>query len=439
MFEGEIKTARKVLGPIAETALIGYAVGVLGGMSVTLRGHRQLTHRSVSLPRWVERGCDFEQRTVTVNTILWSAVHRIHHQMPDVALAPFGRITNAVNWVRDNPDQFPGAKIPEAYPHLDPFVQEFTLDQVMEIGGLTNKFLRDRLGERYRPPESYTAEELKALLHPEQPTYLYPSQPHVGDYTLQEMEDILTGDPHSPVRFHGANGVRSELFHFPKLNDGAAGLLRAHPELIPKDLQSEDGQYKRYGKLDLALGFGIATAAVLLARGKYSPKDLLRAAIQGSAINGIKIGLQIIGGNTVNSLGHAGSLTEGQAASAVRSQKYKIEVNKDGTVSANVERAGWTGVFLGGFTLDEVGGQGEHHDDPSKIAYTSETGPKAWREAPWGSLISLLAKSKWFPLINPGAGFELREGETRPDEAHPAVAIIQRIRAEQIAKQLQSS
>lgn len=434
MPERNAKIALNVLRPIVETGIAGFTAGLLGGASVTLRSHRELTHKSVVLHPILQKVCDFEQRTVTIKTRNWAEVHRIHHKWPDVAAAPFSRIANGIRWIRENPDKAEGVKIPETYPNLDPFVPEFNLAQVVEIGDLITEYFRQRL-KGYKPRESYTAEELKALLNPKQPTYWYSDQPHQGEYNQEEMEDILGGDPHSPARFSDSNGVRRELLHIPKVNEGASALFRAHPELMSEDLQSEDGQYKQYGKWDMALGFGIASAAVLVARGKYTPKDFLIAATQGSAINTIKIFLQLIGGNTVNSFGHAGSLTDREIIKIMRGQEAnKIPVNPEGSISADTMRAGLIGRFLGWFTFDEVGGQKKHHDDPSKIAYTSEIGLKAHREAPWGSFISFLAQSKWVPFINPGPGFDLKEGERRPDEAHPAVGIINRIRAAQLVK-----
>lgn len=421
-------TTTDVLSSVIKVGLVGIGAGLLGGASTTLRDHRELTHRSITLHSILQKFFDLEQRTLTVVPGLWAAVHRIHHQMEDVALAPFGRIANGVNYIRDNPDKAQGIKIPKAFRHLDPIVDSFTLEKVMEIGTLANNFFRERLGDRYKAPESYTAEELNALLNPREPAYWYSNKIHTGDYTQEDMEDILGGDPHSPSRFSDPNGIRSILMHIPKVSQGAAGLFRAHPELIPEDLQSKDGQYKQYGKWDIALGFGISIAAVLAARGKFTPKDFLIAAVQGSAINSIKIGLQIIGINTVNSLGHAGRLNERQLVRAIQDHEYKIQPNPDGTISTDVERMSWIGRLLSKLTFDEVGRQWEHHNDPSKIAYTSKEGLQAWFEASWGSFVSYLAQSRWFPLINPGSGFDLKEGERRPDQRHPAVKIIHNIR-----------
>ncbi len=427
-----------VLRPIAITVAAGYAAGKLAGAGVTLRNHRELTHKSLVVSPILQKVIDLEQRTVTVDTKFWAGVHRIHHLWRDTKTAPFSRIANGVKWMNNNPEKAQGVEKPKKYRYLDPFVEEFTEGQVLEIGNLTTEFLKEKLGKRYKQPESYTTEELVALLNPQKPTYLYSDESHEDGYTQEEMQDILTSDPHSPALFPGSNGVRTELLHIPKVNKGATDLLRTYPDLLDEDLQSKDGKYKKPGKLDMALGFGILSLGVLIARGigakgKLTPRDFLIAAIQGSAINSIKIGFEIIGGNSVNSLGHMGTPTESELVRAIGSKEYTIQPNKNGTAYTDARSAGWIGRFFTRLTLDEVGGQKEHHDDPSKIAYTSETGLEAWRNARWGSFVSFLAENKWFPLIKKGKGFDLKPGERRPDEAHPAVELIEQIRAEQAA------
>lgn len=426
-------TITDVLRPVIKIGLIGFGAALFGGASITLRDHRELVHRSVKNSSFLQKIFDFEQRTLGVDPRFWAAVHRIHHQMTDVNLAPFARIARRYDWGINNPDKVEGVEVPDSFPLLDPEVESFTLPEVVQIGNLAREFYLQRLGDRYREPETYTAEESIAVFHRTTPAYWYSNKEHTDGFTQEDMEDILGGDPHSPVRFPVANGIRTELFHFPKVNEGAAALFRAHPELLPEDLQSADGKYRKYGKPDIALGFGIAALAVLLARHRFTPKDFLIAAIQGIAINSIKIGFQVIGGNIVNALGHGGKL-EGQLTRAIKNDANKIQPNPDGTFSTNTRRMGLIGSFLSRLTFDEVGGQWEHHEDPSKIAYTSERGLQAWEEAPWGSFVSFLARSRWFPLINPGSGFDLRKSERRPDQPHPAVEIIQNIRAAKLRK-----
>lgn len=426
----------KVLGPVAKVVAAGIGAGVLGGVSITLRHHRELTHRSVTLHPLLQDAIDFEQRTLTVEPRIWAAVHRIHHQMADATLAPFYRIARAVNWIRDNSEETRGVVVPETFPFLDPYVDRFKFEDVMEIGNMAIELMKERMGVQYRAPEKYTPRQLKTLLNPTEPRYWYSIREHRGDeYTQEELADILLGDPHSPVRVAppDLNGVRFILAHTTGLYKMTADLFKAHPQLMPKDLQTEDGQVKKYGNFDLALGFAIPSMAVLIARGRLGPKDVLTAAVAGSAINGMRIGFLIFGGKLVNSLGHAGTMNKGEVARVIRSQEYTPKLNPDGTVATDTSDNSWLGRFFSRMTFDEVGGQKEHHEDTGKIAYTSKKGFKAWMEAPWGSLVSALARSKYFPLINPGDNFNLKVGEIRPDQPHPAVEIIQRLRAEQLA------
>ncbi len=95
----------------------------------------------------------------------------------------------------------------------------------------------------------------------------------------------------------------------------------------------------------VAGGFVLPTAAVLFARGKLKPKDFLIAAAAGSAFNGARIGTEILGGNTVNSLGHSGMLDRSaNLVSAALSKKYQPVFNpEDGTYSTDTSRAGALG------------------------------------------------------------------------------------------------
>lgn len=436
MVESKTDGSSHILRKVAGAALIGAAAGVAGGVGVTLNSHRRLTHKSVELPAPLVKVFDFEQRTLSVDTRFWAAVHRFHHHFADVSLAPFARIASAVDWIRENPDKAKGVEIPESFPHLDPFVDRFKLDEVMKIGHLADDYYKEKLGDRYKKPESYTEGQLQELLNPEKPVYLYAPEGE-GDYTPDEMMDVLGRDPHSPALFPEKNGVKSEFWHIPKVNRGLAGLLRTNPDLIPTDLQRADGKYPEYGKKDIALGFAVASAisvAISVARGKRSPKDLLIAAALGVEANAIKIGMEMMGGNAVNALGHGGDLGEEDIVPAISDPEYRIKANRDGKISTKTARMHWVGTFLHLITLGEVGGQGEHHDDPSKIAYTSKRGLEAWREDPYGSLVSFVANTAMLTrIIKPGQGFDLKPGEKRPDEAHPAVELIEQIRAEQQA------
>lgn len=432
-----------VLRTAAKLGAVGFGAALVGDTGITLRDHRELTHRSVELHPWLQRFYDWEQRTITVGEpTVWASVHRIHHQMPDGTLAPFYHITRAMNWMRDNPQLAEGVTIPDSFVHLDPFVDSFSRDDVTEIGNQAVDFMRERMGDEYEEPTGYTKEELHALFNPTKPRYFYERDPQrEGDYTQDEIAAILLGDPHSPVRIPPPeeNGVQGVLKTNVTLYSHDADLFRARPDLKPKDLQNEDGSNRKASRLDIAAGVLIPGVAVLLKRGKYKPKDFAKAALAGVAIDAVRITSEVVGGNITNSLGHSGTLTQKEMFKAIQNGKYKPVPNEDGTVSTNTENAGIMGRALSKFTLDEVGGQEVHHTNPEKIAYTHKTGWGAWVEAPWGSLVSVLANSEWFPLINPGPGFDLKEGETRPDMPHPAFELIHRRRVEQLHNASQAS
>jgi len=71
-----------------------------------------------------------------------------------------------------------------------------------------------------------------------------------------------------------------------------------------------------------------------------------------------------------------------------------------------------------------------HHKKPWKIAYTDATGRQAIIEAPWGSLLQVLAENEHISFIQHGDNFN---GQPRPDVAHEGVKMIQAARARQLA------
>ena len=175
---------------------------------------------------------------------------------------------------------------------------------------------------------------------------------------------------------------------------------------MPRHLRNEDDSISRNRNFgDYARGVAVPAALTLIARGKYKPEDFAKAAVIGGAIFGVKLGFHIAGGNITNSLGHAGKMTPERFINAIFGEEYKPVLNPDGTVSTDSVNGGLLGRLISMITFDEVGGQKEHHLGPDKIAFTSQEGIKAWWEAPWGSLLSVLARSRYFPLINEGKGF----------------------------------
>lgn len=427
----------KYARPAAEIAAAGLASAFVTAAGITARNHRELTHRSIILHPWLQQLADFDQRTIGVgDTTIWADVHRTHHGIPDATLFPFWHIARAVRWMNQNPGKVDGVTFPDTFPHLDPYVDRFSREDVFEIGMQADTIMRQRLGDAYKEPTGYTPDELNSLFHPTEPTYYYPKDKHVGPYSQDDIAELLLGDPHSPVRIRPPelNGVRGVLKQNYPLYTRAAELFRKRPELKSADLQSEGDGNKEVTLAHRIAGVLIPAGVVLLRRGKFKPKDFAIALAAGAAIFELKTGYVVAGGNIVNSLGHAGELNRQTLKAALQNKVFQPRLKADGTVATDTTATGILGRALSAATFDEVGGQAEHHKSPEKIAYTSQKGWRAWRDAPWGMTLETLADSKWFPLLKGGAGFNLKEGEPRPDQPIRAMEIIHRRRAEQLAK-----
>lgn len=426
----------KKMQPVAEVVAAGVAAGMIGVAGITLREHRELTHRNIKLHPGLQSFFDWGQRTTGIDgPIPWAATHQTHHHWSDLTGKPFLDIYRAVIAMEDGSFDGAGITVPNIIRGLDPAVEAFTLAEVMQIGKLTEQYVKKRLGNAYREPV-HSADRLRELFSGK-PAYWYPEPHKRGEkYTQDEIERILTTDPHSPPlvgppRENGVQGVAVENIN---MYSQSADLFRTHPELIPDDLRPEDlflGKAKLHDKL---AGFLVPAALMFAVKKDYTPKGALKALASGLAIDGIAIFMKVFGGNVTNSLGHAGEgmLTERKLIEAIQNGTFKIEVNDDGSFTTNAEGAGLFGRFIKYATLDEVSGQKNHHDAPWDPAYTRESGWKGFVEAPWGKTIGYLARARWFPLIEEGEGFGVPNYE-RPDMPHPALAMIQEIRAAQKA------
>ena len=447
------KNFRKYAQPVAEVAAAGMIWGLKRVRDITEEHHRSQTHRSVTLPRFRQKLIAFDQGGFGVKSIpVWAAVHRIHHSMPDVTLKPFYDIARAVDWMKENPEKAQGVTIPKIFRYLDKKVDVFSLEDVMEIGHQADELVKRRLKDTYKKPDGYTKEELLAILNPTAPQYYYPKDKHEGSYTQDDKARNLLSDPHSPllIRPPEENGVRGVIKQNVKLYTGSADVFRAHPELMEEDLQKDhrDRSMKPEIIACIVIPSILALARIKHKRGKqqgekglFKPlingklegkKDVAKAVTAGAAIDGISTFDAVTGGRIVNALGHAGRLTPQKLWAAIRNRVFIPDANIDGTLSTDTEDSGFLGRALSRLTFDEVGGQDHHHHVPGDIAYTNLTGWAAWKRAPWGSLLKTLAHSERYPFVNPGPGFDLKPGETRPDEPHPAVEIIHERRAEQL-------
>lgn len=433
--QGKRQTPEKKHKALRRAATIlggGAAAGFLGVAGITVEHHRNLTHRSLEPHPLVSALVRAEQSSIGVgDPTIWASVHRIHHEMTDASLFPFYKIAEAIEWTQ-RPENVGKVDVPESFPHLDPFVPEFSRDEVVTIGSLAKDHLKEKLGDAYKEKTDYTADEIRDMLNPTSPRFVYPDyQHHEGEWTQDDMAQVLLTDPHSPVLAGSENGVRRVALKNIGLYHNAASLYYDQPEMKPEDLQHPDGKNTRVRARDVIAGFALPTAAVLFARGKYDKKSVAEAVVTGAAINTARVGMELVGGNVTNSMGHAGIFDRSRLAQSLFRKKYDIQLNDDGSVTTDTVHSGILGKLLSWATLDEVGGQQQHHLYPEKIAYTSKEGLEAVKEAPWGSFLAYLAKNKHIPLFKEGQGFE----GTRPDVPHEGVLLIQQARVREMQSQ----
>lgn len=414
----------QVLNVAVKIVAAGFLSAIPGIAGVTELHHRELTHQSLTLHPLLKEFIQWEMRVYAPVTRLWSAVHEIHHSTPDGNLKPFLDTMRAMEHQQGNPDQFPDIKIPESFPHLDPFVSRFSRKDVLLLGHYAENIMTKRLGEAYKRPSTYSHDQMQTLLYPDKSMYLYPEKQkdHKGEYIQEDIEEILLRDPHSPVLDPSPNGVQGILKTNVPRYQLVSRLFRNRRDLLPEYLQIDEViNHKKTRYTGFVEGSLVAAGIVLVARNKYEPKDFLKAVLAGTAINLVKLGVHIAGGNITNSLGHAGRMTPERFIRAMFGKEYKPILNPDGTVSTDSIKGGLLGRWINFITFGEVGGQDVHHKAPWQIAYTFAEGLKAWGHDPWGMLLDRVAHSKYFPFIKPGKGFE---GKIRPDIASPAMKII---------------
>lgn len=435
---GEFNTGKAVKS-LGKVLAIGGIEGIGGVAGITLRHHRELTHQSIELSQSLQKYIDTEQRALGVaEPQTWAAVHRIHHEMEDASLYPFYRIHHAMKEAEKR-----GIAVPEKFgAQLDPFVQEFDRATVDEIGAKADQIMRqrlddERLGEHlYEKPsyEAVTDEEIEQILHPTEPQYTYPKyikKTIAEQYSQDDIARLLLTDPHSPALM----SVQGVAINGVNLYQSTANMFRAIPLLKPTDLQRNGDELpaderKKNTKNAVIGAFAVNVGLVFLANRDFSVRGAARAALEGSAINGVRGGMEIMGGNLTNSAGHMGDPVQTEIAQAFLNREYSIKLKEDGTISTSTLGKGPLGTVARIMTLDEVGGQEFHHEHPGAIKYTDKTGIEAWIEAPWGSFIEMLAKSEKVGLVSEGKAFS---GDAREDVINSAVKTIQEKRAHQYA------
>ncbi len=423
---------RELTPAVLKGTAAGIGLGAIGLVGTTILSHRERTHESVKLHPILTAFFELEQQTYGMDNTIWASVHRIHHHIPDATLYPYLRIYRAVQKMR-------ASDAPNSFQYMDPYVESFSLDEVMEVGRNAEKLVAERMGDEYQPPVEYSSEELERILNPQEPQYYYPDYPRAAEkYESDEMARILLTDPHSPSLIPpvngNLNGVRGVFKNNIALYRRPSNVFKWKPHLKPIDLQRDnDVPNKDYTPLVVSTFVALSAAAFLL-RGRYTLKDALIAAAAGSAANGMRMYTgAVIGGKVTNSFGHMGEVTAKDFIDAMFKREYQIRLNPDGTVSTNTVNAGVLGKLSAYLTADEVGGQDAHHKYPENIAYTESAGMQGILDAPYGSFTAYLAKSG-LAFITEGDDFGGIPKDQRPDAPNPAMKIIHSARVKEMAR-----
>lgn len=387
------------------------------------KDHRAKTHRSIELSKPVDFAMDVFGGPFT-DTTRWAATHRIHHHTPDTNLIPWVKYADLQQWLNDNPDVAARYEQPAQLHGMDPAMNTVSHDDAMEIGGLA----KELLDGKYVPQADYTDQEIRTLLFGTEPRYYY-ENPH-GDMDAvpaidgfnATIDDIrfIARDPHSPVLC--PDGMRNVMIHNMPLYQDVVKFYERNPQYMPADLTfTKREKWIEDHKKAVRLGF-VATnvAARIVAEQPRTPTEFAKSAVRGAVVSGLGTLALIAGGNIVNSLGHGGGVNFGSRQFIKDLKDGTVRVKDNGTYTTN-------NVLLSPPTLGEVGGQFEHHEDPSLIAYTHETGFKKALVDPFGTATEFLARHNLGLRVGPG--FEGR----RPDLPSDAVLAIEQKRRDSLA------
>lgn len=426
--------AATVLRTSAKAAAIGAASGTAQSVGVTWEHHRAKTHQSIETHPALRHAIEFIEGTLGVDSTVWASVHLIHHEMSDANMKPFLDTYRALSWVKNNPDASYGLTVPDQFPHLDPFVDAFSQEDVETIGAHAEASIKERLGNEYQEPPMSRA-QVEDILNPQEPRYYYDMQKPRQDekYTQDEIETLLLRDPHSPVlvppRNGHQNGLRGVLRYNVPLFKGPGNLFKARPDLKPDHLQSRE-KSKAEQALMWTAGFVAAAGITYAARRDFTKEGLAIAAIAGSVANASRIPTYLEGGKITNANGHWYVPGARELWKALLSRDAKPYIQPDGKVTMDTVNAGVLGKLLSAVTLDEVGGQAAHHNYPENIAYTTKTGLEGVKDAPFGKLTEAIANGP-IPLFRRGKQFGGIEKSKRPDMPNEGVILIEQRRAEQ--------
>jgi hypothetical protein len=427
--------------PNVQSVMIAATIGVGLVAPTTIYDHREVTHESVKTKPFLEHASRALNSAVGVRPRIWGrGVHRTHHAFPDANFTAILELADYAEW-RDshNVDQNLYPEPAEVYSNLDPEAV-LTVSDILLLGDLVRPLVKDR----YDVPETYSLQKAQEIIDTEQERYLYKRTPGLlqriigdskTDFELAEPRSVQAiapelRDAHSPA-LHRL-GVLGVLLGNAALYKVAAKYYKLREE-AGDDFGKDKWDERIYDKTRIAASafFGVNIALqLLIGRNNTKNHNITRQAARGSlvALGGITV--LLAGGNITNSIGHGGK-------NPIRSLfSRKPTVKSDGTYAANTKA-------LSGPTLDEVGGQEDHHRWPWLIAYTTRKGLQKLYDAPFGSTLDGLAAHSI--LLDPGTQFghpdlyTLEEArsptiatsnnrERRPDETTEAVLVLQGLR-----------
>lgn len=418
----KLKTA-SVIGGLAGARIFATS------LDTVLNNHISETHRAAKLHPTLRRAARFEQRTASIYPENWASKHRLlHHQFPDVDAFNFWKTYRLILHAGKT-----GFDVPQTFKGYDRLVEEFTLDEIMQIGVLMEDYVGATFGERrWTPDFSFlTDEQVSQLLEDPEPKYYYDHSlfRKKEPYTDEEATHIMLRDQHSPLlappRKDGSwNGVRYELRFDTLLNHVPTKLFRQRPYLMPEDLRPKSEDPVRNNAPEIVSGFVLFALAASLALKDGSPKGIAKATVAGSLANGLGLLFLKESVGLVNGFGHMGRMTPENIRKAALNRNYEIIPNPDGSIGSDTAEGGWLGAFLGLITYGEATLQWGHHKEPWAIAYPDSNGKVSMKTAFAGTIFERMADSRYLPFIKRGDGLPVDENGRRADEPHPVVEIV---------------
>lgn len=423
---------------------------------ITLGAHREGTHESVEIdPRLRFAGDLVLWLSSTVQEI-WSDVHGPHHKLRDANLVPIIKVGDALRWCETHPhaDQPP---LPSIFTNLDPAAALRPEDVKLVSAAAREMKVRNgtTIKELYQPPEEYTRAELQALFDNVTPRYFYETKPG----RLSRLLTIHKPPVAEPLPVSDIDSIAHQLrdAHSPSLDlDGILGILlhgvgryRTSAKVFAKerdeandyDMSSRSKRffvkYKKWGPVALFAGNIGYRLAKTVAKGEFSAETAKAATLEGSLAAGGALVALLFGGNLTNSGGHAGDvhpvhrLLARDLPGLWQELTVPPPVKADGTYTTDA-------AGLGILTEDEVSRQRQHHLYPEKIAYTTESGWRKVKQAPYGSFIEFLVRHGLG--LHPGRQFGERDNpegfdrSKRPDMPAEAVLMLEAFRVRTLAE-----